>query len=166
MAGGGSTATHSFTLGSPVSLTAHPLCQTIIMDVISAASAVVGFIAGVLDIAETVYGFARNTIGAHKEKEDLLSEIKATNNLLKALQAKANAPQWKTTLASMNKSDGPLQCYRSALEEAEAKLRPAETSLGKAAKRAVWHFQKGEFVEILSKISRSKADFATSLNLY
>jgi hypothetical protein len=136
------------------------------MDLISAASAVVGLIAGVLDIAEVVYEYARNTIGANKEKEELLSEIEATNNLLKTLQAKAKAPQWKNTLASMNRSDGPLQRYRAALEEAGAKLRPAETSLGKAAKRAVWHFQKGEFAEILSKISRSKADFAILWNLY
>lgn len=136
------------------------------MEVLSATSAVVGLIAGVLDIAEVVYEYARNTIGANKEKDELLSEIKATNSLLKALQAKAEAPQWKNTLASMNESDGPLQRYRSALEEAEAKLRPSETALGKAAKRAVWHFQKGEFAEILSKINRSKVDFATLLNLY
>jgi hypothetical protein len=112
------------------------------MDVISAASAVVGLIAGVLDIAEVVYEYARNTIGANKEKKELLSEIEATNNLLKALQTKAKAPQWKNTFASMENSDGPLQRYRSALEAAQNKLRPAETSLGKAAKRAVWHFQK------------------------
>jgi hypothetical protein len=136
------------------------------MDGITAASTVIGLIAGVIDIAEVVYEYARNTIGANKEKEDLLSEIEATNNLLKALQTKAKAPQWKNTLASMNESDGPLQRYRSALEAARNKLRPAETSLGKAAKRAVWHFQKGEFAEILSKIGRSKADFATLLNLY
>jgi hypothetical protein len=136
------------------------------MDGITAASTVIGLIAGVIQIAEVVYEYARNTIGANKEKEDLLSEIEATNKLLKALQTKAKAPQWKNTLASMNKSDGPLQRYRSALEAARNKLRPAETSLGKAAKRAVWHFQKDEFAEILSKISRSKADFATLLNLY
>jgi hypothetical protein len=136
------------------------------MDAISAVSAVVGLIAGVLDIAEVVYKYARNTIGANKEKEELLSEIDATNNLLKVLQAKAKAPQWKNTLASMEKSDGPLQLYRSALEAAQNKLQPAETSLGKAAKRGMWHFQKGEFGEILSKIIRSKADFATLLNLY
>jgi hypothetical protein len=134
---------------------AHPprLYQTRKMDVITAASTVVGLIGGVLDIAEVVYEYARNTIGANKEKEDVLSEIEATNHLLKALQAKAKAPQWNNTHSSTNESDGPLQRYRSALEEAEAKLRPAETALGKAAKRAVWHFQKGEFAEILSKIS-------------
>jgi hypothetical protein len=83
-----------------------------------------------------------------KEKEELLLEIEATNNLLKKLQEKAKAPQWK--FASMEKSDGPLQLYRGALEEAQEKLRPARTRLGKAVKRAVRHFQKGEFVEILS----------------
>jgi hypothetical protein len=136
------------------------------MDPVTAASTIVGLIAGCLDIAGTIYDYARNTTGAAKEKEDLLSEIEATNTLLKALQAKAQTPQGKNTLASMNKSDGPLQRYRSALKAAEEKLRPAETSIGKATQRAVWHFQKGEFSDILFKISRSKVDFATLLNVY
>jgi hypothetical protein len=160
---GGSTA--SLFPNPPPAHCTHT-CNTAIMDGITAASTVVGLIAGVLDIAEVVYDYARNTIGANKEKEELLSEIEATNNLLTELQGKANVPQWKNTFGSMQKLDGPLQRYRSALEAAEAKLRPAKTSLGKAAKRAVWHFQKDEFAEILAKISRSKADLGTLLNLY
>jgi hypothetical protein len=135
------------------------------MDAVTAASTIVGLIAGCLDVAGVVYDYARNTTGAAKEKEELLSEIEATNTLLKVLQAKAKSPQWKNTLASMENPDGILQSYQSALEAAKAMLDPAKTKLGKVAKQAVWHFQKGEFVEILSKISRSKADFATLLNL-
>jgi hypothetical protein len=62
--------------------------------------------------------------------------------------------------------DGPLQRYRSALEAAQEKLRPAKTSVGKAAQQAVWHFQKGEFAEILLKISRIKSEFAILLTLH
>src|SRR5271167_2543442 len=134
-----------------------------VMDTFTAGSAVIGFIAGVLDIAEVVVEYTRNIFGANKEKEDLLLEIDATNNILKNL---AKSLQGKNTHSLMEKLDGPLQRCRSALEAAQEKLQPAETSVGKVAKRAVWHFQKGEFAEILLKISRSKSDFATLLTLY
>jgi len=136
------------------------------MEPFTAGSAVVGFIAGVLQIAETVVEYTRNTVGANDENQTLLSEIDATNNLLKELERKAKAPQWKNTHGSMERLNGPLQRYRSALEAAQDKLRPAKTSVGKAAQQAVWHFQKGEFTEILSKISRIKSEFDTLLTLY
>ena len=143
------------------------ICDTTtIMDPFTAGSTVVGFIAGILDIAEVIAEYIRNTVGANEEKEALLSEIDATNNLLKDLERKAKAPEWKSTRSSMEKLDGPLQRYRSALEAGQEKLRPAKTSVGKVAKQAVWHFQKGEFAEILLKISRSKSDFAILLTLY
>jgi hypothetical protein len=108
----------------------------------------------------------RNTIGANKEKDELLSEIEATNSLLKELQAKAKALHWKNTLSSMERPDGSLHRYRVALEALQAKLVPATTSMGKAAKRAVWHFQREEIEEIISKISRCKDDIRILLNLY
>ena len=136
------------------------------MEAFTAGSAVIGFIAGVLEIAEAVVEYTRNTVGANDEKESLLSEIDATNNLLKDLERKATASQWKNTYSSMEQLDGPLQHYQSALEVAREKLRPAKTSVGKGAQRAVWHFQKGEFSEILLKISRIKSEFAILLTLY
>jgi len=136
------------------------------MEPFTAGSAVVGFIAGVLDIAEVVVEYTRNTVGANDEKESLLSEIDATNNLLKDLERKAKALQWENTHSSMEKLDGPLQRYRSVLEVAREKLRPAKTSVGKAAQQAVWHFQKGEFAEILLKISRIRSEFTMLLTLY
>ena len=55
------------------------------MQFFTARSAVVGFIAGVLDIAKVAVEYAYNTIGANNEKETLLSEIDATNAFLKDL---------------------------------------------------------------------------------
>jgi hypothetical protein len=137
------------------------------MDGFTAASAVVGFIAGLLDIAEVVVQYTRNTLGEKEEKQALLSEIEATNNLLKKLKAKAEGSQWlKTISTSMEESDGPFQRYQSALVTAQKKLEPSKTGADKAVERAVWHFQKGKFAEILDKITRSKADFALLLSVY
>jgi hypothetical protein len=138
------------------------------MDPVTAASTIVGLIAGCIDIAGVVYDYARNTAGAAVEKDELLSEIESTNKLLKAIQVKleTKAPQWKNTLDSMHQKDGPLEHYRSALEAAKLKLEPSKTKVGKVVQQAVWHFRKDEFAEILSKIGRSRGDFAALLTVY
>ena len=127
---------------------------------------IVASIGSVIQLSEIVLEYLRNTAGANEEKKALLLEIYATNILLKELEAKAKAPEWKNTLESMQKPDGSLEMYRSALKAAEEKLQPAKNPFVKVTKRLVWHFQKGEFAEILAKIARSKSTFDTLLNLY
>lgn len=132
------------------------------MDGFTGASAVVGFIAVVLDIATVVVEYTRNMLGEKEEKQALPLEIEATNSLLKRLKANAEGSQWlKITNTSMEELDGPFRRYQS-LEVARKKL---ESGAGKAVKRARWHFQKGEFTEILDKITRSKAEFALLLSV-
>ena len=126
---------------------------------------IVASIGSIIQFSEIVLGYVRNTAGANEEKKALLLEISATNILLKELEGKAKAPEWKKTLESMQKLDGPLEIYRSALKSAEEKLQPSKNPFAKVTKRLVWHFQKGEFADILSKINRSRSDFNTLLNL-
>ena len=126
---------------------------------------IVASIGSIIQFSEIVLGYVRNTAGANEEKMSLLLEISATNILLKELEGKAKAPEWKKTLESMQKLDGPLEIYTSALKSAEEKLQPSKNPFAKVTNRLVWHFQKGEFADILSKINRSKSDFSTLLNL-
>ena len=129
----------------------------------------VGIVAGIgtlIQLSEIVLEYLRNTAGANEEKKNLLLEISATNILLKELEGKAKVPELKNTLESMQRPDGPLEMYRSALKAAEEKLQPAKNPFIKVTKRLVWHFRKGEFAEILAKITRSKSDFVTLLTLY
>jgi hypothetical protein len=62
------------------------------------------------------------------------------------------------------RSDGPLQLYKSALEDAEKKLRPDNRFI-KVTERFVWYFQRGEFDDIIGRIDRSHAIFNTLLNV-
>src|SRR5947207_1218874 len=129
----------------------------------------VGLVAGIgslIQLSETVLSYVRKTAGANEEKKALLLEISATNILLRELQRKAKAPEWEKTLESLQKPDGPLEVYRSALKSAEEKLEPSKNPFAKVTERFVWYFQKGEFTEILAKIGRSKATFDTIFNLY
>jgi hypothetical protein len=116
-------------------------------------------------LSEIVLEYIRITAGANDEKKALLLEITATSIILKELEGKAQSPEWKKTLESMQNPDGPLERYRLALKEVEDKLQHSKNRFATVTKRFVWYFQKGEFTEILGKIVRSKADFKTVLNL-
>jgi hypothetical protein len=126
---------------------------------------IVSSIGTLLQLSEIVVEYIRITVGANDEKKALLLEITETSILLKELEGKANAPEWKKTLESVQKPDGPLERYRSALKDVENKLQPSKNRFAKVTKQFVWYFQKGEFTEILAKIGRSKADFSTLSNL-
>jgi hypothetical protein len=127
---------------------------------------IVASIGSLIQFSETVFEYIRKTTGANEEKKALLLEISATNILLRELERKAKAPEWEKTLKSLQKPDGPLELYRSALKSAEEKLEPSKNPFAKVTGRFVWYFQKGEFTEILAKIGRSKAIFDTIVNLY
>jgi hypothetical protein len=127
---------------------------------------IVASIGTLIQLSETVFEYIRKTSGANEEKKALLLEISATNILLRELERKAKAPEWEKTLKSLQKPDGPLELYRSALKSAEEKLEPSKNPFAKVTERFVWYFQKGEFTEILAKIGRSKAIFDTIFNLY
>ena len=123
-------------------------------------------IGSLIQFSETIFEYIRKTTGANDEKKALLLEISATNILLKELERKVKAPEWEKTLESLQKPDGPLELYRSALKSAEEKLEASKHRFTRVTQRFVWYFQKDEFTEILAKIGRSKSTFDTILNLY
>jgi len=125
---------------------------------------IVASLGSIIAFSETVFEYARKTAGAKEEKRKLLLEITAMTTMLKDLNGKAKARQLKNTQDLM-KSDGPLQLYKSALEDAEKKLRPHDKRFIKVTQRFVWYFQQGEFDDIIQRIVRSHAAFNTLLNV-
>jgi predicted nuclease with TOPRIM domain len=126
----------------------------------------VSSIGAIIELSESVVGYLRNTVRATEEREKLVADIVATTALLKKLREKADSPQWKSTRESMETVDGPLKRLESALKAVEGKVQPAKNRFRKVTKRLVWHFEKGEYAEILSNIQSSKLDFMTALGLY
>jgi hypothetical protein len=127
---------------------------------------IVSSIGAIIALSESVVGYLRNTARATEEKEKLLADIVATTALLKKLQEKAGSPEWKNTRESMEAADGPLKRLESALKVLEAKAQPSKNRFRNVTKRLIWHFDKGEYAEILSSIQSSKLDFTTALGLY
>jgi len=126
---------------------------------------IVSSIGAIIELSESVVGYLRNTVRATEEREKLVADIMATTALLKKLREKADSPQWKNTHESMETVNGPLKRLESALKALEAKGQPAKNMFRKVTKRLVWHFEKGEYAEILSNIQSSKLDFMTALGL-
>ena len=127
---------------------------------------IVASIGGIIRLSETVVEYLRNTARATEEKEKLLTEIVATSALLEKLREKAGSPEWKHTRESMEAADGSLKRLESALRALEAKAQPEKNRFRKVTKRLIWHFDKGEYAEILSKIESSKSNFMIALGLY
>jgi hypothetical protein len=124
---------------------------------------IVASLGTIIALSETVFEYARKTAGAKEEQRKLLLEITAMSTLLKDLEEKAKARKLKN-IQDVMKSDGPLQLYKSALEDAEKKLRPDNRFI-KVTQRFLWYFQRGEFDDIMQRIVRSHATFNTLLNV-
>jgi hypothetical protein len=119
----------------------------------------------IIAFSETIFEYARKTAGANAEKKTLLLEITAMSTMLKDLEAKAKARKLKNTVDLIQKSHGPLEQYKAALEDAEKKLRPSSNRFIKVTQRFVWYFQQGEFGDIIQRIIRSNEAFNTLLKL-
>jgi F0F1-type ATP synthase delta subunit len=127
---------------------------------------IVASIGSIIQLSESVVQYLRNTAKASEDKEKLLTEIFASNTLLEKLREKAGSPEWKHTLESMEAAEGPLECLKSALQALETKAQRKKNRFRKVTKHLIWHFDKAEYAEILSKIERSKSNFMIALDLY
>jgi dTDP-4-amino-4,6-dideoxygalactose transaminase len=126
---------------------------------------IVASLGSIIAFSETVFEYARKTAGANAEKTKLLLETTAMNTMLKDLEAKAKARKLKNTVDLIQKSQVPLELFKSALEEAEKKLRPSSNRFIKVTQRFIWDFQQGEFADIIQRIVRSNEAFSTLLKL-
>jgi hypothetical protein len=124
---------------------------------------IVASLGSIIAFSDTVFEYARKVAGAKEDKRKLLLEITAMTTMLKDLEEKAKARKLKN-IQDLMRSDGPLQLYKSALEDAEKKLRPDNRFI-KVTQRFVWYFQRGEFDDIIGRIVRSHATFNTLLNV-
>jgi hypothetical protein len=132
------------------------------------AEAAVGLVASIgtlLQLSKQVAGYITDTAGANKQKMDLLKEVNATTALLDDLESKIKSPGQHETTAGIGRLGEPLELLGSTLKTLESKLRPAHNPFFKVTQRWVWHFQKDELTEILSKVERSKSSLSIALHL-
>jgi len=128
----------------------------------------VGLVASIgtlIQLSGIVVEYLRNTAGAPEQKRKLLNEIVSTTAILDDLQRKAQSPEWSNTLDLLQQPKGPLELFKSALQTLENKAKPSNNRFMKVTKRFIFHFEKGEYEEILAKIERSKSNFMIVLGL-
>jgi hypothetical protein len=126
---------------------------------------IVASVGTILQLSKEVAEYIRNTVGANEQRRELLRDITAVDALLRELERKAKLPEWKNTLKSIQGPDSPLALLESALLELQKKLQRPDNRFKRVTKQLVWHFQKEEYEEILSKIERSKSTLSILLNL-
>lgn len=108
-----------------------------------------------------VLSYLNDVKTASKERAKLASEATNLLALLTSLRYKAEEVeqernQWYENIRSLlGGANGPLDQFRSALEELAGKLAPA-TGLKKFSRTLTWTLDKKECIDILDKIERLK----------
>lgn len=120
-------------------------------------------IIAVLQMTGTVIQYLNDVKGASDDVRSILIEISNTSGLLYSLRDPVAVDEsWLTTVKSLAAPSGPLEQFKSALEDLIVKLSPA-VGLKNLGKKIIWPFQKGEVKEILGKIERQKMLFSLAL---
>ena len=118
-----------------------------------------------LQLSKEVVEYIGNTSGASKQKEELVKEITATASLLNDLEKRVKSDKWRHKIDSLEGFDRPLELFRTVLTTLESKIKSSRNSFISISKRIIWHFEKGEYETILSKIERSKSSLSIALQL-
>jgi hypothetical protein len=107
-------------------------------------------------LTASVIEYLQTVRDARRDRIDFLVEVSGLYHLLLALQnridsAKAEDP-WLTQVRQLGAEDGPLDQFKSRLEDLVSKLGSPE-GLGWAL---IWRFNKAEIEGVLPKIERIK----------
>jgi hypothetical protein len=123
-------------------------------------------IVAILQLAGTVVQYLNDVRGAPDDRRRLLGEISSTIGVLYTLKDQAERTQWgnpwSNTMRSLNQPTGPLEQFKTALEQLVCKLLPVK-GLKKVETAFSWPFQKGEIKTILNSIERQKTLFILAL---
>ena len=126
----------------------------------------VGFAASIvtlLDLTKQVLEYIHDAYHANKEREEILHEVRSTQQILLELKEKSNEEKWTDVMKVVNMPQGPLQRLESALMSLAKGLKPSSSGLKTAGKALIWPFKKKEYQEILGSLERSKSLLALAL---
>ena len=128
------------------------------MDPLSVSASIIA----VLQLTGTVIQYLNTVTGALKDRQRILLELCNVSDTLYILEEQAGQAQqgdiWSSTLLSLNKPNGPIEHFKTALERLETKLAPAR-GLRKVGKAIAWPFQQEEIKEILNITERQMTLF-------
>jgi hypothetical protein len=129
------------------------------MDPLSLTASIIA----ILQLTSTVINYLNDLKNASKDQARCATEASNVYCLLINLkyrleEAKSENASWHTAVRLLNVANGPLDQYRSALEQLQSKVIKASASgPQKAVRVLVWKFSKDEVDDILSRIERLKS---------
>ncbi|KAI1074797.1 hypothetical protein F5B20DRAFT_426973 [Whalleya microplaca] len=114
----------------------------------------------VLQLCASIAGCINTATGARKERERLLGEIRACEQIICKLKNHADGSEedtaWLETVKALEAPDAPLGRLRIALSTVESKLRPKE-GIQKTLASLKWPFSEKEVEKMFAAIEREKA---------
>lgn len=137
------------------------------MDPLSVTASIIA----VLQLTSTVINYLINAKDASKDQARCATEASNIYHLLTNLkyrleEAKSENASWHTAVRSLAVANGPLDQYKSALDQLQSKVATASTSrLHKAGRALVWKSTKDEVANILSRIERLKSLIQIALEM-
>lgn len=129
------------------------------MDPLSLTASIIA----ILQLTSTVINYLNDVKNASKDLARCATEASnvywlLTNLKYRLEEAKSENASWHIAVRLLNVTNGPLDQYRSALEQLQSKVTRASASgLQKAGRALVWKFSKHEVDDILSRIERLKS---------
>ncbi|KFY17788.1 hypothetical protein V492_00386 [Pseudogymnoascus sp. VKM F-4246] len=128
------------------------------MDPLSVTASIIA----IVQLTSVIIGFLNDVKDASKDRARCAIEVSNVSSLLVALiyrleEASAN-DGWYTEVQSLAAANGPIDQYRSALEQLQSKLTStASNGLKKFGSALTWKFSKEEVTNILTRIERLKS---------
>ena len=122
----------------------------------------VSLTAGIIAIVQftsTVVGYLNDVNDAPKDRARCATEASNLFNLLTNLKYRLeeadNDRSWYTAVRALTVDGGPLDQYKSALEQLQPKVSSG-SGITRIGNRLVWKFSKQEVNDILSRMERLK----------
>jgi hypothetical protein len=128
------------------------------MDPLSVTASIIA----IVQLTGVVIGYLNDVKGASTDGKQCALEISNVSNLLVTLIYRLDEASsdggWYTEVQALAVANGPIDQYRSALEQLKSKLTSAASSgLKKIGSALTWKFSKEEVTNILTRIERLKS---------
>lgn len=128
------------------------------MDPLSVSASIIA----IAKLTGDILGYLNDVKHAAKDREQLPLEISNVSNLLVQLNYRINEAspgnEWYTAAKDLATTGGPIDQYRSALEQLQSKFTSnASSGLKRIGSALTWKFSKEEVTTILVRIERLKS---------
>lgn len=132
------------------------------MDPLSVTASIIA----IVELSGAICGFLYSLKGTSKDIAQCRLEISNISNLLEKLSDRldeissneaSSDDVWFVEMQALAAANGPIEQYKSALEQLHSKLASSASSRTKIGGALSWKFSKEEVTNILTRIERLKS---------